>query len=137
MVGALLLSLSALLSPRSQPRVGRAFRVFSSAEAAVAPPIGRTVDLEIVHTATPDFILYAREAERVLKESFSSGEVSIRVQQLPVQQGSPTSFRILCDDHPVVTKRSDASGVALKMSAISAAITNARRRRRGPNAESS
>lgn len=63
----------------------------------------------------------------MLRERFS--DVSVQLVALPVQQGS-TSFKVLVDDTQVVTKRSDASGVALKLSALTSAVESARRRRR-------
>lgn len=58
-------------------------------------------------------------------------DVDVQSLPLPVQQGtSSTSFKILVDDSQVMSKRSDASGVALKMSALTSAVNVARRRRR-------
>ncbi|KAJ1616289.1 hypothetical protein T492DRAFT_1107696 [Pavlovales sp. CCMP2436] len=113
------LALGPLLGP---PRV----RVVASVSAE-RPVIDRRVAVDIVHTATPDFLLYAREAGRMLKMLFP--DVDVNQICIPVQQGAASAFKIVVDELPVYTKRSDASGVALKMSTLSAAVKSARRRR--------
>jgi hypothetical protein len=50
----------------------------------------------------------------------------------PQQGDAKGSFRVLVDDFPVVTKRSDASGVEWKWSTFDNVIKAARRRRRVP-----
>ncbi|KAG8466576.1 hypothetical protein KFE25_007955 [Diacronema lutheri] len=112
------------------PRVGRAFRVFSTeVRADTQPARADAVQIDVVYTAVPDFVIMAREAVRMLKERFT--DVNVASIAMPTMQGSSiTSFKILVDDAQVVSKRADASGVALKMSALSAAVGAARRRRR-------
>jgi hypothetical protein len=103
-------------------------RVFSSSDAAAAGA-AESISVEIVHTASPEFGIYAREAARVIKKKYP--DVVIDRVAVQAQQGDAKgSFRVFIDDFPVVTKRSDASGVALKWSTIDNVIKAARRRRR-------
>lgn len=112
----------------------RAVRVFSSSDAATAPAVD-SVRVEIVHTASAEFGIYAREAARVIKRKYP--DVLIDRVAVQAQQGDAKgSFRVLVDEFPVVTKRSDASGVALKWSTIDNVIKAARRRRRVPTPNS-
>lgn len=108
----------------------RAVRVYSSGDGGAAAAVD-SVRVEIVHTASPEFGVYAREAARVIKRKYP--DVVIDRVAVQAQQGDAKgSFRILVDEFPVVTKRNDASGVALKWSTIDNVVKAARRRRRVP-----
>lgn len=85
----------------------------------------RRVQVDLIYSRCEAHDVYAREARRLLKSTFP--DIVVISAEVPDGQAM---FRIVVDAVVVATRRPEASGIALKMQAISSEIQRARARRR-------